>query len=227
MRLAHNPPSAALLEACDRLGIYVIEEAFDVWGMPKNPGDYSRHFHSHWKEDMLSFLQRDRSHPSVLMWFTGNEIPERGGLGGGYSLSHELADFIRLADPTRPITHGLCSYWAGLDDWTLLSRRQSISQLLENNAGNLQNENLPDEDTFWEDRCCTESFPAQMAPVWALTDKLPHVIGDFTWTSWDYIGEAGIGKSVFSGQKTPDFHPAAALNASPYPWRLANCGDSI
>ncbi len=103
LRLAHNPPSPAFLEACDRLGMLVIDEAFDMWAEPKNPHDYHLYFRQWWERDIESMILRDRNHPSIIMWSTGNEIPNRH-LEHVVSLSRALAQFVRELDPTRPVT---------------------------------------------------------------------------------------------------------------------------
>lgn len=257
VRLAHNPPSAVLLDICDRLGLYVIDEAFDAWGFAKQPGDYNQFFDSHWKEDMKSFIQRDRNHPSILLWSTGNEVEERGGMGNGYALAAELAEYVRSLDSTRLVTNGLCSMWCGLDD---RSASEQFRQMLERAAEDMQNADLNKGGRDWEDRteafagCLdvvgynyldahykyagerypervilgTESFPNQIDKIWELTEKLPYVIGDCTWTAFDYIGEAGIGKSAFFEPDDPDTKKGAyALSShiSAFPWRLANDAD--
>ena len=137
IRTTHNPPSAALIEACDRLGMYVFDEAFDSWGIAKRGGDYSQFFDACWEKDLTSFVRRDRSHPSVIIWSTGNEIPERGGLNGGYSLATRLADCIRHLDRSRPVSNGICSFWSGLDDYMAEGMNQ------EQNAGD-------EKEDLWE-----------------------------------------------------------------------------
>ena len=87
IRTTHNAPSAALIEACDRLGMYVFDEAFDAWGMMKQPGDYNQFFDTDWEKDLTAFMKRDRTHPSIIVWSIGNEIPERGGMNNGYTLA--------------------------------------------------------------------------------------------------------------------------------------------
>jgi len=77
VRTAHNPPSTALLDACDRLGMLVLDESFDMWTMGKNPLDYHLYFEQWWKYDTTSMVKRDRNHPSVYCWSIGNEIPEK------------------------------------------------------------------------------------------------------------------------------------------------------
>ena len=254
VRLAHNPGSGELLEACDRLGLYVFDEAFDAWGHSKRPGDYSQFFHRDWKEDMESFILRDRNHPCILIWSTGNEVEERGGMGNGYTLAEELAAYVRSLDSTRLVSNGLCSMWSGLDDASVLE------QMAAKRQGNAQNEDSGEMDGAWEDRtesfcnCLdvvgynymdshyeyagqrypervilgTESFPNQFDKVWELVERLPYVIGDFTWTAVDYIGEAGIGKSKFFEQGDPELAKgpwAISSHVSEYPWRLANDAD--
>ena len=78
LRTSHNPPSPAILDACDRLGILVMEEAFDVWKRGKNPDDYHLYFDGWWKQDLAAMVRRDANHPSVIIWSIGNEIAERG-----------------------------------------------------------------------------------------------------------------------------------------------------
>jgi beta-galactosidase len=77
IRASHNPPSEQFLDACDRNGLLVIDEAFDMWERPKNPEDYHLFFREWWKKDLESMVHRDRNHPSVIMWSIGNEINER------------------------------------------------------------------------------------------------------------------------------------------------------
>lgn len=71
---------------------------------------------------------------------------------------------------------------------------------------------------------CTESKPGQFEDYWSDVERLPYVIGDFLWTSMDYIGEAGIGKSIYcSEEEVPQM--SQMLNYAGYPWRLAQAGD--
>ena len=124
IRTTHNPPSAALIEACDRLGMYVFDEAFDAWGIAKRGGDYNQFFDADWEKDLTAFVRRDRSHPCVVIWSTGNEIPERGGLNGGYALASRLAEAVRRLDGTRPVSNAICSFWSGLDDFLAAGKNQ-------------------------------------------------------------------------------------------------------
>ena len=101
IRSAHNPMGKALLEACDALGMYVMDEAFDQWQLKKVDYDYSIYFDDEWQKDLGAMIRKDRSHPSVIMYSIGNEIGDTGKPEGA-ELSRKLADFCRMADPSRP-----------------------------------------------------------------------------------------------------------------------------
>jgi hypothetical protein len=67
----------------------------------------------------------------------------------------------------------------------------------------------------------SETFPSRIEKMWELVERLDHVIGDFTWTGWDYLGEAGIGRVDYTDE--PGYEPTGT--AGPYPHLLAGCGD--
>lgn len=249
IRTAHNPPSAALVEACDRLGMYVFDEAFDAWGIGKRAGDYSLYFNSQWEKDLTAFVKRDRSHPSVILWSIGNEIPERGGLGNGYTVATKLAETIRRLDGTRPVSNGICTLWAGLDD-ALATGRAQTQNAAEDQASvqwehvtepftngldivgyNYMEDNYERDHEMFPERVMlgSENFPQQIGYRWPLVERLPYVIGDFTWTAWDYLGEAGIGKAVYVDADDPLVKKGSwslmPQPGSPFPWRLANDAD--
>ena len=96
-------PASSFLEACDRAGMLVVDEAFDMWNEAKNPQDYSRFFKESWQREIDAMLGRDRNHPCVVMWSIGNEIPERFD-ALGVDTAKLLADHIRAQDGSRPIT---------------------------------------------------------------------------------------------------------------------------
>ena len=252
IRTTHNPPSAALIEACDRLGMYVFDEAFDAWGMGKQPGDYNQFFASDWEKDLTAFVRRDRCHPCVILWSTGNEITERAGLGEGYAWATRLAETVRRLDPSRPVSNGICSFWNGLDDALMAEQIQHGF-----GSGDLQNADFSGaSDLLWEryteafangldvvgynylegkyeqdhrlfpERVIlgSENFPKEIGLHWPMIEKTPWIIGDFTWTAWDYIGEAGIGKATFYEPGDPDIGNPWAT-PSPFPWRTANDAD--
>ena len=110
IRTSHNPPSGVFLDACDRLGMLVMDEAFDCWEKGKNPDDYGKYFTDWWQRDLAAMILRDRNHPSVILWSIGNEIPQRAD-ERGYVIAKNLADEVRRLDPTRPVTEGVCNFW--------------------------------------------------------------------------------------------------------------------
>ncbi len=109
IRTSHNPPSPAFLDACDRLGMLVLDEAFDQWEEEKNPDDYHLDFAQWWQRDLSSMILRDRNHPSVIMWSIGNEIPERVK-PRGIEIARELSAYAKKLDPTRLITAAINNF---------------------------------------------------------------------------------------------------------------------
>ena len=105
VRTSHNPPSEAFLNYCDKLGLMVLDEAFDGWRVSKNSHDYSKVFDAWSQRDIESMVLRDRNHPSVIMWSIGNEIAEQGQ-GANSAIAKELAAIVHSEDPTRPVTAG-------------------------------------------------------------------------------------------------------------------------
>ena len=106
IRVSHNPASESMIEACDELGMYVIDETWDVWYSPKSKFDYALKFMDNYKFDIESLVARDYNHPSVIMYSIGNEVSEPAKQKG-VDLAKEMADFVRELDPTRPVTAGI------------------------------------------------------------------------------------------------------------------------
>ncbi len=217
VRTSHNAPSSSFLDACDRLGMFVIEEAFDTWNVPKVPDDYHLYFQQHWRRDLGSLIERDANHPSVIVWSIGNEIPEKQRPLGVES-ARQMVEQIRLLDATRPITAGI-NGWAGSavtkPDGT---PDQAATQFLDIAGYNYNSSAYEKEHVRYPSRVFmgTESFPSDIDAIWRIVDRNPFVIGDFVWTAMDYYGESGIGLSAL--EKTNPFQSA-------YPWVNAFCGD--
>ncbi|PTY07122.1 beta-galactosidase [Opitutaceae bacterium EW11] len=106
IRTSHNPPAPELLDACDRLGFLVMDEAFDCWAKGKGRGDYHRFFADWHEADLRALVRRDRNHPSVILWSIGNEVIEQWGDDGqeGWKLAAHLAGIVREEDRTHPIS---------------------------------------------------------------------------------------------------------------------------
>jgi len=105
IRTAHNPPAPQFLDLCDRLGILVMDEAFDEWTHGKVPYGYHLYFAEWGERDLVDFIHRDRNHPSVVLWSLGNEIGEQYA-EGGEAVLRGLRDVAHREDPTRPVTTG-------------------------------------------------------------------------------------------------------------------------
>ncbi len=218
IRTSHNPPSEAFLNACDSIGIIVIDEAFDMWERPKNPQDYHRFFKTWWKRDLESMVLRDRNHPSVVFWSIGNEINERADTSG-VRIAGQLVDAIRDLDSSRFFTGAVCWFW----DHPELTWKESAPAFRYLTVGgyNYQwRENEADHKTFPERVIMsTESFPLEVAENWEQAVNNPWVIGDFVWTAMDYLGEAGIGHTQYLKEGEQDSF------VMPWPWFNAWCGD--
>jgi len=102
IRTSHNPPAPELLDLCDRMGFLVQDEAFDTWKTPKKRNDYNKLFYAWHVEDLRAMVRRDRNHPSVFMWSTGNEVGDQNNP----ALSESLRAIIKSEDNTRPVTVG-------------------------------------------------------------------------------------------------------------------------
>lgn len=216
IRCAHNPPAPAFLEACDRLGMLVIDEAFDCWRDGKNPYDYHISFDAWWQRDLDSMLYRDRNHPSIILWSIGNELMERDGRSKGGQIARMLAGRVHDIDPSRPVTAAMCGSWEKTDpDW---SKMDEVFSALDVGGYNYQwRQYVPDHEIHPKRMMVgTESFPLEAFDNWMSVLENPYVLGDFVWTSLDYLGESGIGRVLLG--EWDDFLGA-------YPWHQANCGD--
>ena len=212
IRCAHNPPTPALLAACDHLGMLVIDEAFDAWKYGKNPYDYHLYFNDWWKKDIASMVMRDQNHPSIIMWSIGNEVPEKGTPEGAET-AKLLAEYTRGLDPTRAIT-------SAVND--IREDKDPFFAKLDVSGYNYSVNSYGHEASTYEGdhkrvpgrvMVGTESFPLESFGNWMEVTDHPYVIGDFVWTSFDYIGEASIGWLGYP------------QGTSFYPWNLAYCGD--
>ena len=106
VRISHNPASQILMDACDELGMYVLDESFDGWYIPKTYHDYSRWFDEDWQKDITSMVESAYDHPSVIMYSVGNEVTETAERKG-IELCGKMRDLVRSLDDTRPVTAGV------------------------------------------------------------------------------------------------------------------------
>ncbi|MFL5740247.1 MAG: glycoside hydrolase family 2 TIM barrel-domain containing protein [Flavisolibacter sp.] len=216
IRTSHNPPSQQLLDACDRLGMLVIDEAFDMWERGKNDQDYHLYFDQWWQQDLSSMLLRDRNHPSVVFWSIGNEVNERAD-SSGLVIASKLVNFVHQIDSTRPVTEAICHFWDHPGrQWEATA---PAFALLDVGGYNYMWKEYQNDHRLYPNRIMmgTESVPKELWENWMLVESLPYVIGDFVWTAVDYMGETAIGHSFMENRKD-----SFSLG---WPWYDSWCGD--
>lgn len=257
IRMAHHPASPVLLRVCDELGMYVMDEAFDMWQRCKSDNDYGIFFDDWWERDVAAMVKKDFNHPSVVMYSIGNEIPEIG-TNHGAEMCHEISQKIKRLDNTRYILASINGVFAAGDVIGQIIGELAAQQKSSQEAGGSVNDFMTVMDAQMDkivvdyriterlDKACanidiagynymtaryeldgairpnrvivgSETYPPEIARNWALVEKLSHVIGDFTWTGWDYIGEAGVGVPAYQ-------HGEGGFGAE-FPCQLAYCGD--
>lgn len=218
IRGSHNPMSESFMNECDRQGMLVIDEAFDMWHKTKNKQDYHLYFDSLSVQDLQALVRRDRNHPSLIMYSIGNEIPERADSLGVIIASRLRAAILDL-DGSRPITMGINSIWN-----STRTARLSIEpacRSLDVAGYNYRVWNYEPEHVEAPQRVMygSETVICEVASDWRRCERLPWVIGNFIWTGMDYLGEAGISNCLTKdAQENVHFF-------MPWPWYNAWCGD--
>ncbi len=236
IRTAHNPPSPELLNACDSLGMLVMDELLDCWTKGKNKFDYSLFINDWWQKDLDAFVKRDRNHPCVIMWSTGNEIPGSMDPKVGGEWCDKLADRFRLNDPTRPVTQGLLGLPKNAQDSIVILKQRKALDIVgcNYNMGAL----IKDEQNFPQRIVVgTESSPGD-GPAVSMRRNIMNndfVVGDHVWAAQDYLGEVGVGRWFYRNDTTQPTNPPRADrpgknfvmhgNDRLYPWHGANPGD--
>lgn len=215
VRTSHNPPSEAFLDACDRIGLMVIDESFDGWRESKTPYDYAMYFDKWWQSDLESMVMRDRNHPSVVMWSTGNEIIERKKRLAVLT-ARMLADCVHEIDSTRPVTSAMTTWDK---DWIIFDPLMAAHDVC---GYNYQMFRAPSDHERVPSRIIvqTESYPRDAFYNWNMVQDHNYIIGDFVWTALDYLGESGIGRYYY-----PDEPPGESWETDLYPWHGSYCGD--
>lgn len=256
IRMSHHPASSALLKACDELGVYVMDETFDMWTRAKSDYDYNLFFNDWWKKDVEAMVAKDFNHPSVILYSIGNEIPEIG-TNEGSSLAGKISDLCHELDSTRYTLASINGVFAAGD---------AVGKITADVAGEVQDQdnsvNVNDFMTIMDKymdrivvhpeitkilkKACvatdiagynymtaryaldakdepnrimvgSETYPPEIAVNWREVTKYPQVIGDFTWTGWDYLGEAGVG--------IPAYNWGEGGFGAHFPAKLAYTGD--
>ena len=257
IRSSHNPLSVAMLDACDRHGMLVMDETFDMWADSKSPFDYSLAFPEWWERDVEAMVVTDFNHPSVIIYSIGNEIPETGNAVAS-QWGRKLAEKIRALDETRFVTNGINGFVSVLREVPALteaamSEAATAPSVEPTGADGGVNALMGSDDDFMDQLVSsplvtaataesfalldivglnygdaryemertahpnrivvgTETFPSRIDRNWELVTSHPHVIGDFTWSGWDYLGEVGVGRVKYAGDVDEESFDGA------YPW---------
>jgi beta-galactosidase len=261
IRSAHNPCSRALLDACDRYGIYVMDETWDMWYCHKSKYDYAAHFKDYYKNDIRAMVAKDYNHPSVVFYSIGNEVSEPS-TKEGLDLAKEMISYLHELDDSRAVTAGINLMIVAnaakgkqmyKEDGGVNSNGDKMSgmnstmfNMIAQMVGSGMNKSANGEKA---DKATTpildaldiagynyasgryglegkkhparviygsETFPQDIGKNWAMVEKYPYLIGDFMWTAFDYLGEAGLGAWSYSAD-------AKGFN-KPYPWLLGGAG---
>ena len=220
VRCAHNQVSEHFLNACDRLGILVLHETFDQWQQAKRWNDYHQFFDEWSDKDLEASLRRDRNHPSIIMWGIGNEIAQRADEPEGQMIAKRLISIINKYDNSRYTTVGANDFWDRPHfKWDTDSYRAFNN--VDVAGYNYIWQKYENDHLSYPDRIIygSESYPKDAAKNWNLVEKHPYIIGDFVWTTIDYLGEAGLGHALElrEGENDPQFMG--------WPWYNAWCGD--
>ena len=216
IRTSHNPTSRAFLDACDSLGMLVIGEAFDGWRTAKNPYDYSTLIDSCYREDIHAMVLRDRIHPSIICWSLGNEVIERKDIRV-ITTARQLKQAVLECDTTRPVTEALCAWDS---DWEIYDPHFEVldiggyNYMIHKHASDHQRD---PKRVMWQ----TESFPRDAFRSWAFVHDYPYIIGDIVWTGLDYLGESGIGRTYYEGERPGEHY----VDGGQPDWHGAYCGD--
>jgi beta-galactosidase len=229
IRTSHNPPAPELLELTDRMGLIVMDEAFDMWAIPKVRNGLSKYWNEWSEADLREFIRRDRNHPSVVLWSIGNEVQEQGRPDGA-KVAQRLTDICHQEDPTRPTTAGFNNADAAI--------RNKLTEAVDIPAFNYkaaQYGTYLKEHPNWKAVFGSETSSAVssrgvyhlpiekyekhpsreitsydvIAPSWAYIpdvefdaqEKNPEMIGEFVWTGFDYLGEP---TPYFNGLRSAD-----------------------
>jgi beta-galactosidase len=221
VRTSHNPYAAEFLDLCDRMGFLVMNEAFDEWRIGKGqigPYGYANYFDEWYERDVRNFVQRDRNHPSVVIWSAGNEILDQGDPHGAETL-RKLLDVFHTEDPTRPVTCGCDHIASEPPNETARPEFLALLDVVGYNYVDRWRDRAEkyysiDKAAFPQRRVIgTESISMggvrggaaggrsiDAEQLWKFVRTYDYVAGDFMWTGIDYLGESRWpGKGSTSG----------------------------
>jgi beta-galactosidase len=211
LRTSHNPPAPELPELADKMGFLVWDEAFDCWKTGKKENDYNKLFEAWHEKDLAALVHRDRNHPSVIIWSIGNEVLDQRDV----ALTKHLADIVHREDPTRPVSNGYNDPDGGRESGAAMALdvmgvNYFFSQQFKwdadpryANKPTIGSETSSCLSSRGEYFFGTEYYNWQVTsydvakPGWGCTPdeqfrtnaKYPHLLGEFVWTGFDYLGE--------------------------------------
>ncbi len=212
LRTSHNPPAPEFLDMADRLGFLVMDEAFDCWDQGKNTYDYGRFFNQWSKTDIGDMVARDRNHPSVIIWSTGNEIPDSNNA----TVEQSLITAVKAKDTTRVIGQAYAgaapgSATAPLEDVVGLNYSPGSYDSLHSShatwkffasesssavrSRNVYKTPVTTNILSSSDNQCSSydnsvvSWGTSAEGSWSSVNTRAFIAGEFIWTGWDYIGE--------------------------------------
>ena len=217
VRTSHNPPAPELLDLCDSMGFLVMDEAFDEWIRNKTSYGYGRFFNEWSERDLKDMIQRDKNHPSIILWSIGNEIPEQDN-ENAYEMSKRLVDICHREDPTRPVTSACNSPESAVKsgfskplDVFGINYSMPFYQTLKGKAKLVASETASAVSTRGEYNLVQDGDNLKIlkelnnqctsyditSPSWGSGAELtlravknaPWIAGEFMWTGFDYIGE--------------------------------------
>lgn len=215
IRTSHNPQTRAMLDACDSLGMMVVDESFDGWYTEKNPYDYHTVIDSCYTEDITAMVRRDRNHPCIISYSIGNEIIERKEIRVVHT-AQKFKNVITALDSTRPVTEALCAWDS---DWEIYDPHAAVLDIVGYNYMMHKAESDHErctERVMWQ----TESYPRDAFANWKHTVERPYIVGDMVWTGLDYLGESSIGIYHYEGESRKE-----AWQDKHFPIHGAYCGD--
>ncbi len=226
VRTSHHPFAPEFYDLCDRLGLYVFDEAFDEWTRDwtynytentrgKSQYGYHLYFEQWHQADIRSMLRRDRNHPSVVLWSVGNEIPDQFN-DDGWKIARELVSICHEEDPTRLATSAC--------DQSFVSSRNGFMDALDlagyNYIDRIYGEKTyaPERERF-PHRLCLGTETTNMVRYWLGVRDNDFVIGEFVWTGIDYLGEShalpkrgsSSGYLDLAGGRKPEYFRRAAF----------------
>ena len=218
IRSSHNMPSFEQLELCDEMGFLFLAESFDEWKKPKVKNGYNLYFDEWAEKDVVNLVHATRNHPCIVMWSSGNEVPDQWG-EAGVKRAKWLQDIFHREDPTRPVTVGMdqvkatmASGFGALLDVPGLNYRVHLYEeayklfpqgliLGSETASTVSSRGVyrfpvvkQAEKTYNDLQC--SSYDMEYCnwsnlpdDDFVMQDDKPWVIGEFVWTGFDYLGE--------------------------------------